>query len=81
MYSAWWCSHCNDQKKLFGKEAVEELTIIECAKDGKDSQYELCDKKGIEGTPSWEINNKIYSGTRSLNELAELTGYKGNTNF
>ena len=57
------------------------MTIIECAKDGIDNQYELCSQKGIEGFPSWEINNKIYSGTRDLQELANMTGYKGDTNF
>ena len=81
MYSAWWCSHCNDQKNLFGKEAVKELTIIECAKDGENSQYKLCEEKGIKGTPSWEIDKEIYSGTQTLDDLADLTGYEGNTNF
>ncbi len=81
MYSAYWCPHCHDQKQLFGKKAAEELTIIECAKDGIDNQYELCSQKGIEGFPSWEINNKIYSGTRDLQELANMTGYTGDTNF
>ena len=81
MYSAYWCPHCHDQKQLFGKQAAEELTIIECAKDGKDNQYELCGQKGIEGFPSWEINNKLYSGTRDLQELVQITGYMGDTNF
>ena len=81
MYSAYWCPHCHDQKQLFGKKATEELNIIECAKDGIDNQYELCEKKGIEGFPSWEINNKIYSGTRDLEDLANMTDYKGDTNF
>ncbi len=81
MYSAYWCPHCNDQKQLFGKNAVEELIIVECAKDGKNNKYELCQEKGIEGFPSWEINNEIYSGTRSLNELAEMTNYDGDLNF
>jgi len=81
MYSAYWCPHCNDQKQLFGKKAVEELTIVECAKDGKNNKYKLCQEKGIEGFPSWEINNEIYSGTRSLNELAEMANYKGSLNF
>ncbi len=75
MYSAYWCPHCHDQKELFGKEAAEELTIIECAKDGKNNQFEICQEKGIEGFPSWEINNQIYSGTRELREIAELTNY------
>ena len=81
MYSAYWCPHCHDQKQLFGIKATEELNIVECAKDGINNQYELCQKKGIEGFPSWEINNKIYSGTRDLQELANMTGYTGDTNF
>jgi len=81
MYSAYWCPHCNDQKQLFGKKAVEELIIIECAKDGKNNKYKLCQDKGIEGFPSWEINNEVYSGTRSLRELAQMTNYEGPLNF
>ncbi len=81
MYSAYWCPHCNDQKQLFGKKAVDELLIVECAKDGKDNNYKLCQEKGIEGFPSWEINNQILSGTMSLNELAEMTKYNGDINF
>ena len=75
MYSAYWCPHCHDQKQLFGKEAVKELNIVECAKDGKNNQFDLCREKNIDGFPSWEINNQIYSGTKELEELAELTNY------
>ena len=28
MYSAYWCPHCHDQKQLFGKKAVKELTCL-----------------------------------------------------
>ena len=81
MYSAYWCPHCHEQKQLFGIEAVEELTIIECAKDGKDNQYKLCEEKQISGFPSWEINGENISGTRTLNELVEKTNYEGDDNF
>ena len=81
MYSAYWCPHCHDQKQLFGKKAVKELSIVECAQDGKDNQYKLCQEKGIDGFPSWEINEKIYSGVKDLNDLAIMTGYEGNSNF
>jgi len=81
MYSAYWCPHCHDQKQLFGKEAVKELKVVECAKDGKDNEYELCQTKGISGFPSWEINGEIISGTRELNELAIKTDYQGDLNF
>ncbi len=81
MYSAYWCPHCHDQKQLFGKEAVKELKVVECAKDGKDNEYELCQTKGISGFPSWEINGEIISGTRDLNELATKANYQGDLNF
>ncbi|WP_032525808.1 vitamin K epoxide reductase family protein [Prochlorococcus marinus] len=81
MYSAYWCPHCHDQKQLFGREAVKELAVVECAEDGKNNDYELCQSKGISGFPSWEINGEIISGTRDLNELAIKTGYQGNSNF
>ena len=81
MFSAYWCPHCHDQKQLFGKKAVKELTIVECAKDGKDNQYELCRQKEIQGFPSWEIKGEIFSGVKDLNDLAIMTGYDGDTKF
>ena len=81
MFSAYWCPHCHDQKQLFGKKAVKELSIIECAQDGKDNQYQLCREKQIEGFPSWEINGEIYSGVKDLNDLAIMTEYDGDSNF
>ena len=81
MFSAYWCPHCHDQKQLFGKKAVKALTIVECAKDGKDNQYELCREKEIQGFPSWEIKGEIFSGVKDLNDLAIMTGYDGDTNF
>ena len=75
MYNAYWCPHCHDQKEMFGKEAVEELNLIECAKDGNNNKRELCEEKGITGYPSWEINGKIESGIKSLEELAEMVNF------
>ncbi len=81
MFSAYWCPHCHDQKQLFGKKAVDELSIIECAQDGKNNQYKLCREKQIEGFPSWEINGEIYSGVKDLNDLAIMTEYDGDSSF
>ena len=74
-YSAYWCPNCLNQSELFGKQAYKELNVVECANDGKNSQTQLCIDKKIKGFPSWEINGKIIIGVRSLNDLAELTGY------
>ena len=80
-YSAYWCPHCHDQRELFGKEAASKLNIIECAEDGKNSQSEVCKAKGINGFPSWEINGRIESGVKSLEELAEWSNYNGPRDF
>ena len=75
-HSAYWCPNCLDQSELFGKEAYKELNVVECARDGKNSQTKLCIEKKIEGFPSWEINGNIIIGVQPLQELAELTGFK-----
>ena len=81
MYSAYWCPHCHEQKELFGKEASDQLKVVECAPDGENNQADLCRSKGLEGFPSWEINGGIDSGVKGLDTLAELSGYQGVTDF
>ena len=74
-YSAYWCPNCLNQSELFGKQAYKELNVVECTKDGKNSQTQLCLDKKIKGFPSWEINGKIIVGVLTLEELSNLTGY------
>jgi glutaredoxin len=81
MYSAYWCPHCHEQKELFGKEATARLKIIECAADGRDSRKELCEARGIQGFPTWEIAGRLDSGVKPLEKLAELSGYQGSKDF
>jgi len=80
-YSAYWCPHCHEQNELFGEEASAKLLNVECAPDGQNSKPSLCKKKGITGFPSWEIDGIIESGIKSLDELADLSNYKGPKNF
>ena len=81
MYGAYWCGHCQDQKKLFGQEAVSQLNYIECDPKGNNPQPNLCVATGIKVFPTWEINGKLPEGVVSLENLAKLSGYKGSTNF
>ncbi|MGG6239813.1 protein disulfide isomerase family protein [Nodosilinea sp. AN01ver1] len=74
MYGAYWCPHCADQKAMF-KESAEQLPYVECAADGDNPQPELCQQKGIQGYPTWEIDGQLYPGVRSLDELADLSGF------
>ena len=41
-YSAYWCPNCVNQSELFGKQAYMELNVVECARDGINSQTQLC---------------------------------------
>jgi len=73
MYGAFWCGHCEDQKKILG-ETVRNI-YVECDARGKKEQAELCIEKGIEGYPSFElVNGSLISGVHSVRELAEITG-------
>ncbi|HEY9741737.1 MAG TPA: vitamin K epoxide reductase family protein [Coleofasciculaceae cyanobacterium] len=80
-YMAYWCPHCYEQKQLFGKEAVSELDAVECAGDAKKGQPQVCKDAGVQAFPSWKINGQLTSGIKTLEELADLTGYQGSRNF
>ena len=80
-YGAYWCPHCYEQKQLFGQEAFDEVTYIECAEDGKDPQPQVCRTAGIQSFPTWEIDGKFYPGIKTLDDLAELSNYQGNKDF
>lgn len=81
MYGAFWCGHCRDQKQLFGREAANAMTYVECDPNGTNPQPGVCQAAGIESYPTWEIDGQLYQGTRSLQELAELSGYTGDREF
>ncbi|MEB3159158.1 MAG: hypothetical protein VKK03_06830 [Synechococcus sp.] len=81
LYVAYWCPHCHEQKELFGRQATSELTIVECAPDGLNSQPALCERKRVEGYPSWEINGTLDAGVQSLANLARLSGFRGSGSF
>ena len=75
-YSAYWCPNCLNQSELFGKQAYSHLNVVECARDGINSQTQLCIDKKIKGFPTWEINGNLILGVLSLKELSKLTGYR-----
>ena len=80
-YGAYWCSHCQSQKASFGAAAAAKLPYVECAKDGENSQRELCKTKDIKLFPTWVINGKNIPGVKKLKDLAVISGYKGPMNF
>ena len=77
LYTAFWCPHCHNQKERFGKVAVNQLEVIECDARGVKPQRQLCISKKIRSYPTWEIDGKLYAGNRSLENLAEISKYRG----
>jgi uncharacterized membrane protein/glutaredoxin len=80
-FGAYWCPHCHQQKQLFGQEASKKINYVECDPKGVNSQTKLCVQVGIKGYPTWEINGKLHPGVKTLDQLADLTNYKGPRNF
>lgn len=72
-YGAFWCPHCQAQKKLFGTSA-KNLPYIECSTpDGKDRRQECVDAE-IASYPTWEFaDGSRIAGETSLETLSEKT--------
>lgn len=77
-YGAFWCPHCQKQKKLFGSSA-KLLPYVECSTPNAMDTVQICKDKNIEGYPTWEL----VDGTRlpvendagvSLETLSSKTG-------
>jgi hypothetical protein len=74
MYGAYWCPHCQDQKKEFG-DAWSEINYIECSLPGGRGVTEICEKSGIESYPTWEFaGGDRLTGKLSFGQLSANTG-------
>lgn len=72
-YGAFWCTHCQAQKKMFGK-SVKYLPYIECSSPDGQNQLDICKEAGIEGYPTWVFaDDSRLSGEIPLETLAEKT--------
>jgi uncharacterized membrane protein/glutaredoxin len=75
-YGASWCPHCIEQKELFGSSG-RRLPYIECSAGGAGTkQTAVCNEAGIKNYPTWVIAGQRYTGTQSLDALAQYSKYK-----
>ncbi len=73
-YGAFWCPHCQSQKKLFGKSA-SKLPYVECSQPSGSGQLPICVNKKVESYPTWEFaDGSRMTGEISLKDLASTTG-------
>lgn len=66
-YGAFWCPHCQNQKKMFGR-SEKLLPYVECSTPNGQGQLSVCTDKGVKSYPTW-----IFSDGTSLNGEVELS--------
>lgn len=68
LYVQRGCSHCEDQKNLFG-DSYQYLNITDCF-----YETQKCINNSIEATPTWVIKSQKYVGVQTIETLKNLTG-------
>ncbi len=72
-YGAFWCPHCQAEKKLFGSSA-KLLPYVECSTADGNAQTQICIDKGVKSYPTWEfLDGSRLTGEIPLAQLAEKT--------
>ena len=54
IYGTEWCGHCQNQKEMFGA-SFSYVNYVDC-----DQNKQACNNAGIQGYPTWRINNNNY---------------------
>lgn len=72
-YGAFWCPHCNNQKKMFGN-SEKLLPYVECSNPSGNGQTQACIDADIQSYPTWEFaDGTRLTGEVSLADLAAKT--------
>lgn len=73
-YGAFWCSHCQDQKDLFGSSA-RYLPYVECSTMDSQNQLPVCQQNNITSYPTWTFRDgSRVAGVLQLEELSQRSG-------
>jgi thiol-disulfide isomerase/thioredoxin len=73
-YGAFWCPHCQEQKKMFGNSA-KLLPYVECSTPDGKNQTQICIDKGVQSYPTWEFaDGSKLTGEQQPQILAEKAG-------
>jgi uncharacterized membrane protein/glutaredoxin len=80
-YGAYWCPHCQEQKRLFGASA-HRLPYIECGPGGPSAPAApSCRAAGIATYPTWVIDGRATPEVLTLRQLANMTGFAAPASF
>ncbi len=73
-YGAFWCPHCQNQKKAFGS-SQKLLPYVECSTPDGQGQLQICKDEEIKSYPTWKFaDGTVANGVLSHDELSEKTG-------
>lgn len=73
-YGAFWCPHCQNQKRIFGRKGSDALPYVECSTPDSQGQTQECIDAGIQSYPTWEFpDGTRQTGTQSIQALAAAT--------
>ncbi len=69
-FGAFWCPHCQEQKKLFG-QFLSKVKYVECSMPDGNSQTQTCKDQNITSYPTWQFaDGSRVTGEQSLEALA-----------
>jgi hypothetical protein len=73
-YGAFWCSHCQNQKKAFG-DAASLLPYVECSTPDSRGLTPVCAAAKIEAFPTWVFpDGTMVQGEIAIDDLAARAG-------
>jgi uncharacterized membrane protein len=74
-YGAYWCSHCQEQKLVFGSSA-SRLPYVECSPNGQQGpRATACVAQNIQNYPTWVISGRRVDQILSAAQLARYSGF------
>lgn len=76
-YGAFWCPHCQAQKKRFGVSA-KKLSYVECSQPSGQGLTEICAEKKIEGYPTWVFPEGVTVTSAKAPTVCDVRGTAGN---
>jgi hypothetical protein len=74
MYGLYWCTHCAEQKEMFGA-SFQFIPYIECGIKGSRNEEQSCMNVGVKNFPTWQFaDGERREGPQPLQLLSEKTG-------
>ncbi len=74
MYGLYWCTHCAEQKEMFGS-SFRYVSYIECGIKGERKEEPSCVQAGIKHFPTWQFaDGERKEGSLPLQVLSAKTG-------